>query len=393
MYFSAPRASLTAFASPFFLLIFAVTSAIASEVTSSADVSWGAYLAQIGVCEACHTPPAAASDTSTNCMSAADLAARTHPDWFAHLSTNLKMAGGVPFIIRLNASVSGVVRSSNITPDLDTGIGRWSIEEIEEAIRWGRRPDGSELFRFAPHTFFEKLADDDVRALAAYLKSVPPIKNEVLPRDSTLSGFAATPSTTLATAPSGRTRARAEYLMDALVGCKECHSYHDQHGNLVPFVGGDPSDPYVGVFRMGPDLPIRQEERGLAAFPYPGFAVLYGGNLTRFGTNGDLQATPVSKIVEALQLGLSTQPDQYGRPIPLSHVMMWQFYKDMSSDDAGAIADYLKSLPYTPHDIGPRLRLFGTDSIAAFRQAFGSEPSQNDRHAFNLGTQSAPVCR
>ncbi|MGR9327451.1 hypothetical protein ACU8OT_29335 (plasmid) [Rhizobium leguminosarum] len=350
----------------------------------------GAYLASIGVCEACHTAPTAAAKKA--CATAEDLAAKTDPDWFAHLSTKKRMAGGVPFIIRFGPALGGLVQSSNITPDAETGIGKWSLKEIEDAIRWGRRPDGTALFRFPPHTFFENLADNDVAALAAYLKSLPAVENKVSPRDIPVKVDPVEIKKTLPIAPEGHTRARAEYLVSAIVGCKECHSYHDAFGNLQPYVGGDPRDPNAGVFRLGPDLPIRQDERGFAAFPYPGYGVLYGGNLTRFGVGGDLHAVPATEIAKSLRNGLSTQADKYGRPVPLAHIMMWQFYRDMSSDDAMAIADYLRSLKFVPHDIGARLKLYGTDREAAFRQVFASAPSANDDQIFNLKSQPVPTC-
>ncbi|GET41986.1 hypothetical protein MiSe_68000 [Microseira wollei NIES-4236] len=143
-------------------------------------------------------------------------------------------------------------------------------------------------------------------------------------------------------APRGRNRQRAEYLMQSLVDCRECHSYHGKDGKLVEFAGGDPSDPFQGTFRLGPDLPLRSEEKGFAAFPYPGYAVLYGSNLSDFGKGGKLGEVSRKKIVKAFREGIDPEPDKYARPHPLAYVMMWHFYKDMSNDDAYGIADYLK---------------------------------------------------
>ena len=179
--------------------------------------------------------------------------------------------------------------------------------------------------------------------------------------------------------------------MSALVGCRECHSSHEK-GVLRDFVGGRPAscgvpdsgDAFAGVFRLGPDLPLRQAERGFATFPYPGYAVLYGGNLTRYGRGGDRERVSAATLVRAIRQGISTEPDAYGRPRPLAHVMLWHFYKDMTEDDAYSIADYLKQLQYAPGplDRGRSLIYFGDDWRAAFCQVFGQQPDESDAKLF-----------
>jgi len=169
--------------------------------------------------------------------------------------------------------------------------------------------------------------------------------------------------------------------MSSIVGCKECHGYQ-KDGQHYEFVGGDRVDPFTGVFRLGPDLPLRQTEKGFAAFPYPGYALLYGGNLTRYGRGGDLNYVSNIDIVRALRLGISPVPDKYGRPKLLAHTMMWQFYSSMTDEDAYAIAEYIKMLQYVPHDNEPRLVYFGDDWEAAFEYMFGEKPSAHDREIF-----------
>lgn len=347
----------------------------------------GRYLATIGVCQACHTPP----DVPNSLPPPGDKAAvrrertfRTDPDWYRYLDPEGRKAyaGGVPFLLRFSATSNGLVTSSNITPDPDTGIGKWSEEDIMEVLRSGKRKDGSVLFLFTPHTFFQNLAEEDLRALAVYLKSLPPINNQVQPRILPFTPSPATGTSTLKIAPEGRTQQRAQYLLTALTGCRECHSYTTKAGNFRPFVGGDPEDPFNGVFRLGPDLPLRQAETGFANFPYPGYAIIYAGNLTQFGSGGELAHIRTERIVSAIKGGIGVDEDRYGRTEQLSHIMMWQFYSAMLDDDAFAIADYLKTLKYEPHEVEPRLQYFGTDWAAAFEQAFGEAPSTEDRRLF-----------
>jgi len=344
----------------------------------------GHYLATIGVCEACHTPPAvspAPPDPADTIATSQERMLRTDPDWFDYLDPQRRMAGGVPFILRLSATSSGVVYTSNITPDPETGLGTWSEDDIVRVLRTGIRKDGSVLFLFTPHSYFRNLAEEDARALAVYLKSLPPVRNAILPRSLPFSPVPATDVSPLLNAPEGRTNERARYLMSSIVGCKECHGYQ-KDGQHYEFVGGDRVDPFTGVFRLGPDLPLRQTEKGFAAFPYPGYALLYGGNLTRYGRGGDLNYVSNIDIVRALRLGISPVPDKYGRPKLLAHTMMWQFYSSMTDEDAYAIAEYIKMLQYVPHDNEPRLVYFGDDWEAAFEYMFGEKPSAHDREIF-----------
>jgi mono/diheme cytochrome c family protein len=73
----------------------------------------------------------------------------------------------------------GTWRSLNITPDPKTGIGGWTDEEIMNAVREGRRPDGTQLFPIMPYTDFHALSDEDGRAVAAYLRTLEPVENAV----------------------------------------------------------------------------------------------------------------------------------------------------------------------------------------------------------------------
>ena len=302
------------------------------------------------------------------------------PDWVKYLDSSRRMAGGVPFIIRLSGNAHGLVVTPNITPDVETGIGSWTEDEIVEVLRTGKRKDGQVLFTFPPHSFYKDLALEDARSIARYLKTLPPVKNRIISRQLPFEPQPMVPSP-LEKAPQGRTRERATYLMNALVGCKECHSHH-KDGKLVEFAGGYSSDPFQGTFRLGPDLPLRQTEKGFAAFPYPGFAVLYGNNLTEFGHGGKHEKVPVETLVRAIRGGISVERDEYGRPVPLGHVMMWPFYRSMSDKDAYALAEYLKTLNPIPNPIGPRRKYFGTDWEAAFKQVFGEPPTPQDKAAF-----------
>ncbi|MFC7540645.1 hypothetical protein ACFQU2_15845 [Siccirubricoccus deserti] len=67
--------------------------------------------------------------------------------------------------------------ASNITPDRRTGIGAWTDAQIARAIREGIRPDGSVIGPPMPIAWYRDLADEDVAAMVAYLRSIPAVAN------------------------------------------------------------------------------------------------------------------------------------------------------------------------------------------------------------------------
>ncbi|SKA01948.1 Cytochrome c, mono-and diheme variants [Enhydrobacter aerosaccus] len=85
-------------------------------------------------------------------------------------------AGGVPFQRKF-----GTIFSTNITPDPEAGIGRWSLAAFARALRDGVARDGKHLFPVFPFVHLTKLSDADVGALYAYLMTLPPVKAPARP--------------------------------------------------------------------------------------------------------------------------------------------------------------------------------------------------------------------
>ena len=73
----------------------------------------------------------------------------------------------------------GVSFPRNLTPDMETGIGSWTEEQIVTAIRTGMRPDGRLLNPPMPWPMYSRLTDLDAHAVAKYLKSLPPVSHRV----------------------------------------------------------------------------------------------------------------------------------------------------------------------------------------------------------------------
>jgi mono/diheme cytochrome c family protein len=77
----------------------------------------------------------------------------------------------------------GVVHARNLTPDSTTGIGTWTSEQIVTALLTGGTPSGVQLAPIMPWRNFSGVLDhDDAMAIAAYLKSLPPVTHKNLDR-------------------------------------------------------------------------------------------------------------------------------------------------------------------------------------------------------------------
>ncbi len=89
--------------------------------------------------------------------------------------------GGKPFAGgRAIASPMGKIWTTNITPDKETGIGNWTLDQFRAALYDGIAPDGSHLYPAMPYENYRKLTEEDVRALYDYfMHDVEPIKSEV----------------------------------------------------------------------------------------------------------------------------------------------------------------------------------------------------------------------
>ncbi len=72
----------------------------------------------------------------------------------------------------------GVSYPRNLTPHPTTGIPNWTEEQIVTAFRAGHRPDGSVLLPPMPWPAYSRMSDEDAYALAAYIKSIPPVDHQ-----------------------------------------------------------------------------------------------------------------------------------------------------------------------------------------------------------------------
>ncbi|SAL29184.1 cytochrome c, class I [Caballeronia arvi] len=176
--------------------------AIASGSTDAQLIERGRYLASVGDCAACHTTK-----------------------------------GGKPFAGGLGiASPVGTIYSGNITPDKETGIGAYTLEDFDRAVRQGIAKDGSTLYPAMPYASYAKVKPSDVKALYAYfMNGVQPVSqpNRATDIPWPLSMrwplrfwrmlFAPAPvadDTPLA----DHSAARGRYLVEGLGHCGACHT-------------------------------------------------------------------------------------------------------------------------------------------------------------------------
>ncbi|WP_253272981.1 cytochrome c [Halomonas sp. PR-M31] len=77
----------------------------------------------------------------------------------------------------------GTIRATNITPDRETGIGTWTEEAFARSMREGIDREGAHLYPAFPYTHFTKASDEDIRALYAFLRSLPAVTHDVAAND------------------------------------------------------------------------------------------------------------------------------------------------------------------------------------------------------------------
>ena len=173
------------------------------ESLANADlVARGEYLARAGDCAACHTAPG-----------------------------GKPFAGGLPFKLPM----IGMIYSTNITPDVETGIGDWSDEDFLRALHQGIGRGGEHLYPAFPYPSYALLTDSDVLAIKAYLFSLKPVSYTPPPNDVSFP-FNQRYLMMFWNAlfkPSHRFRPnqdqpadwnRGAYLVEALGHCGDCHT-------------------------------------------------------------------------------------------------------------------------------------------------------------------------
>jgi len=228
----------------------------------------------------------------------------------------------------------GTVYSSNITPDRQTGIGGWTDEQIITAIRLGRRPNGERLLPVHPFPVFNGMAEEDLRAIVAFLRTTQPVSKPSQPKKlvplfesiflpAWLAAFAPR-ETPPPKAPTTGT-ARGEYLVKAVGHCGECHTPRTltMATDNSRFLAGTPKGPEDQAMpNITPD-----RETGIGKWSVEEIADYLGsGNKP----DGDVAGGLMAEVIDGTLAG----------------------YQDLSRADLLAIAQYLKTIPPIRNKIG-----------------------------------------
>jgi mono/diheme cytochrome c family protein len=212
----------------------------------AALVKRGRDLASIGNCNDCHT-------------------ARGGKDF----------AGGLPV-----PTPFGTIYSSNITPDAETGIGRWPEDAFRRAMRSGVDRDGRHLYPTFPYDHFTNVTDEDDRALYAYLMTRQPVHAPAHPNQlpfpldqrPVIAGWKLLFLHGDTYRPDSAKSAewnRGAYLVEGLAHCGACHTPRNVLGAeraSAPFAGGDVDDWHAYAINPQSPAPVPWDAEALFAY-------------------------------------------------------------------------------------------------------------------------------
>lgn len=222
----------------------------------------------------------------------------------------MELAGMPNFFTLPEAEIS----TPNITPDPETGIGKWTDEEIITAIRDGRHPDGRMLGPFMPFEMYRNISDTDVQAMVAYLRSVPAVRHEV-PRSEfkmPIPESYGPPVKHVPDVPKNDQVAYGAYLAGPVGHCIECHT------------------PWT------PEGPDYANNLGAGGNEFPGpWGVSVSRNITPTGLSGFTD----QEIKTMITTGVHPDGSKLMPP------MGFAYYANISKADLDAIVAYLRTLP------------------------------------------------
>ncbi|MDZ7269149.1 MAG: cytochrome c [candidate division KSB1 bacterium] len=224
----------------------------------------------------------------------------------------------------------GKLRVPNITP---AALGNWTDGEIARAIAAGVGKNGEALFPMMPYPIYNELAEEDLHAIIAYLRTLPLIANDV-PRSqlnfpmnlivrTIPKSYVPKPRP-----PAGDTLAHGKYL-NIVSGCHFCHTPVDDKGGALP----------------GMDFAGGQE------FRLPGGAVVRTANLTPendTGIGGWDETYFVNRFKEYADSAATRIAVAPGGE---NTVMPWTMYAGMTEDDLRAIYRYLRTVKPVIHQV------------------------------------------
>jgi mono/diheme cytochrome c family protein len=136
-----------------------------------------------------------------------------------------------------DAGFPGTIIAPNLTPDPDTGIGRWTDGEVVRALREGVSRDGTPLFPLMNYQEYRNFSDEDALAIVAYLRTQKPVRRDPgrTKLDFPVNMMIRTVPEPLDVSPAGLPPAGVERgrAMIKLMLCGDCHTPMDDRGNRL----------------------------------------------------------------------------------------------------------------------------------------------------------------
>lgn len=248
-----------------------------TQVFSADKIEQGRKLADLGDCAVCHTRAGGERNTGGLAME-------------------------IPF---------GTIYTSNITPDVETGIGEWSFDAFKRAMRLGVDREGHYLYPAFPYTAFTRTNDTDLEALYAYLMSQPAVKYH--PPETALhfpfnirQGIATwnwlflQPGPLEADSKQSTEWQYGAYLTEGLGHCSACHSPRNlmfgEKGGKDHLTGGIAEGWTAPSLVTGSDAPLSWSHEDLVTFMHSGYS-----------TNHGVAAGPMAPVINE---GLSQLPPE-----------------------------------------------------------------------------------
>lgn len=204
--------------------------------------------------------------------------------------------------------------AANITPDAQTGIGKWTDAQLAKAIREGIRPDKTSIGPPMPIGFYRNMSDNDLASIIAYLRAQPAVANEVPKSKYNMplpSSYGPPVKEVKAPAPTDQLR-YGKYLAD-IGHCMDCHTPRDDKGMLQMTRVGAGGQVFKGPWGQSISLNLTPHENGLKGW-------------------SDVQ------IAKAVREGVNREGKPYKPP------MAFGFYKNINDADMAALTAYLRSL-------------------------------------------------
>ncbi len=272
------------------LLPTAMLAASGGTPSDSEQITRGEYLAHLGDCAACHTA-----------------------------TGGRLMAGGqdidTPF---------GIIHSTNITPDANTGIGGYSFEQFDRAVRKGVAADGRNLYPAMPYPSFAKIDQADMRALYAYvMHAVAPVNQANRENDLpwpfsmriglSLWNMAFLDDQEYKPDPARSAQwNRGAYIIEGFGHCGSCHTPRG----------------------------LAFQEKAMSARGADGGSFLAGGSVDAWHAPSLRNLWPAPEIAQFLKTGRNSHAAAYGSMTEVVHFST----QHLTDDDLAAMAEFLNSL-------------------------------------------------